>query len=451
MPFKQGGVSISLLLKVRPQMQAARLGQGFVGPGVLGWLVVVGIALAGCARAPRPAGSPFWERVTSFRKAQEENELRPATASANVAQSVDLSADDSPVGLAVLSDHTPFETSDPELFPDDTAPIVDGFLAESWPTAELPPSPEEDQRLQELKHALQADVDQLLSSEDTSRTPHPLRLRVDALLRRARDLLNVGRLSEARRSAQLAVDLSDAVALEFLPSEERPVDLLREIDERLVLEQPENPASFGSEHDTAQSDDSDHSQGGMTWEPSTASGMEASRVAANVPLGRPANLAPRLERAPPTELIFETMPESALHPGLAEDATEPEPAVPLQWEEQGLDEGSRLPAPHAPHPPQLGSIEPLPAFQEQGGRVEGGTAWIQKEFHGAPGNSFYWTDVLPMVALLVVLFIFGTGLSIRAWRQRRLAAAWSQTCNENSSSHRTATSAKSELDLSSGP
>lgn len=424
-------------------MQAAGLGQGLVSPGVLGWLLAVCITTAGCARAPRPSVSPFWDRVTSFRKAQEETELRPATASANVAQSVEPSPDDSPVGLAVLSDHMPFEAAGPELFPDDTAPIVDGFLTESWSTPELPPLPDDDQRLRELKHALQADVDQMLGSEDTPRTPHPMRLRVDSLLRRARDLLNLGRLSEARRNAQLAVDLSDAVALEFLPSEERPVDLLREIDERLVSEHPENLHPPVIELDTPWSDDSDPSKGGMSWEPSTASSVEATRVAANVPLRKPAHPAHCNEGAPPTQLAFETISDTALHPGLTESATEPEHArVPVRWEEQGLDEGSRQPAPDAPQLPHIGSIEPLPAFQEQGGRSKREGPSVQREFYDAPNNSFYWTDVLAVVALLAVFFVFGTGLGIRAWRQRRLAAAWSHGCDEHSSGNRTATSAQ---------
>lgn len=417
-------------------MQAAGLGQGLVSPGVLGWLLAVCIATAGCARAPRPSVSPFWDRVTSFRKAQEETELRPATASANVALSVDPSTDDSPPGLALLSDHMPFETSGPELFPDDTAPIVDGFLAESWSTPELPPLPEEDQRLRELKNALQADVDHMLSSDDTPRTPQPLRLRVDSLLRRARDLLNVGRLSEARRNAQLAVDLSDAVALEFLPSEERPVDLLREIDERLMTEHSENLPPLGFELDAALSDETEPSKGGMSGESPAVGGKEAKRVAANVPLRKPADPAPRSEGVPPTELIFEAMSETAIHPGLTGGAAEPEhPSMPVRWEEQALDEGVRLTAPDAPQLPEIRSIEPLPAFQEQGGRLKGEGAPVQREIYDVQRDSLYWTDVLPIVALMAVLFVFGTGLGIRAWRQRRLAAIGSRPCDEFPSHH----------------
>ena len=59
------------------------------------------------------------------------------------------------------------------------------------------------------------------------------RIRVDALLTRARQLFEVGQLEQARQTALTDQELSESSQIDFFPDEDRPIDLIRRIDGEL--------------------------------------------------------------------------------------------------------------------------------------------------------------------------------------------------------------------------
>ena len=109
-----------------------------------------------------------------------------------------------------------------------------------------------EEQVERLKAALNDDARRSTEPNRTASFSGEARVRVDSLLGRARRLFDVGRLSEARQTAQIAQELGESARLDYSPDEERPIDLVHRIDGQLqALQQP----SEETEHsDVAETD-----------------------------------------------------------------------------------------------------------------------------------------------------------------------------------------------------
>lgn len=198
---------------------------------------------SGCAKGPRNSlsfsATPSWRDEGRIRDTVKTH----GTAQANVPVPSKTPADDDSataadaIGKSRVMVDPPLEAADPPL--ENTLagePAVGqplrGEAALSDPTHRLASneSPVSDVRIQQLKAALNADVERSVDEREQEATGHPLRVRAESLVRKAEEFLRLGQLAEARRAAQQAVDLTELGRFEFLPTEERPLELLRRID-----------------------------------------------------------------------------------------------------------------------------------------------------------------------------------------------------------------------------
>ena len=88
-------------------------------------------------------------------------------------------------------------------------------------------------QLERLKAALSEDARRNTEPNRTAGSSGEARLRMDSLLGRARRLFDVGQFNEARQAAQIAQELGESARLDYSPDEERPIDLVRRIDDQL--------------------------------------------------------------------------------------------------------------------------------------------------------------------------------------------------------------------------
>ncbi len=84
-----------------------------------------------------------------------------------------------------------------------------------------------------MKEALSEDARRAKEPNRHAGGPSDARVRVESLLTRARRLFDIGQLTEARRTAQLAQDLGETARLDYSPDEERPIDLVHRIDDQM--------------------------------------------------------------------------------------------------------------------------------------------------------------------------------------------------------------------------
>ena len=102
------------------------------------------------------------------------------------------------------------------------------------------------------------------------------RIRVDTLLARARRLLDIGELEQARETAQAALELGEESRVEFSPDEERPADLVRLIDHELNQTGNDSPTDSISRKEGKDSEPSDeHESAVSSAEPIASPGKEA--------------------------------------------------------------------------------------------------------------------------------------------------------------------------------
>ena len=92
-------------------------------------------------------------------------------------------------------------------------------------------------QLERLKAALSEDARRNTEPNRTAASSGEARLRIDSLLGRARRLFDVGQFNEARQAAQVAQELGETARLDYSPDEERPIDLVRRIDDQLQTTQ----------------------------------------------------------------------------------------------------------------------------------------------------------------------------------------------------------------------
>ena len=90
-----------------------------------------------------------------------------------------------------------------------------------------------DKQLERLKAALSEDASRSTTSNLAVMASGEVRARVESLLSRARRLFDVGQLNDAKQTAQMAQELGESARLDFSPDEERPIDLVRQIDDQL--------------------------------------------------------------------------------------------------------------------------------------------------------------------------------------------------------------------------
>lgn len=88
-------------------------------------------------------------------------------------------------------------------------------------------------QIEKLRAALDNDAVQVEGAPRNAGNTHDVRVRVDSLVEKARSLFDLGQLREARHAAKIAHDLGDAARLDYSPEEERPIDLVQRIDDRI--------------------------------------------------------------------------------------------------------------------------------------------------------------------------------------------------------------------------
>jgi hypothetical protein len=372
------------------------------------------ISLTGCVRMPRQSMSNLWTHVPTWHRSSGSDEIaqvkEPPKASANVAQA-SQSADQPGDSLSAASDAV-----DASPRKSDNAPPAISAVASSEPPADANTEAAPRQRIRELKDALTADAESELPRQSALPGAHPLRLRVESLLHKAQELLKVGELREARRIAQRAADLSDSIALEFLPTEDRPNDLLREIDDQL---DSTNPVPHGGELDETiearsrpQPSDGDAEFRGDDDVPTVTN---TGTVAANVPraIHSRRDESPTmsddsdLEMLPELMVIPAEIPRHTTHRSRLTNLSDRE-----DWNSHGWDSAGTAVPKLAPKPPAIGEIEPLPRFRNRAAVP----AAPQEQVAAAPPELLYWTDWLAVGMLAVILAVVGLALGIRRWR-----------------------------------
>ena len=101
----------------------------------------------------------------------------------------------------------------------------------------LPQADDNGDQLERLKAALNEDARRTTSENPAVTVSSDARARVESLLDRARRLFDVGQLTDAKQTAQMAQELGETARLDFSPEEERPIDLVHQIDDQLQATQ----------------------------------------------------------------------------------------------------------------------------------------------------------------------------------------------------------------------
>lgn len=212
-------------------------------PHCIALVLTLSVIGSGCAKGPRNSlsfsATPSWRDEGRSRDSVKTQ----GTAQANVPVPSKTAADDDSATPADVIGKSRVMVDPPTG--DVDSPLEDTVAGEpavgqpirdetsfSDPTHRLTSneSPVSDVRIQQLKAALNADVERSVDEREQEATGHPLRVRAESLVRKAEEFLRLGQLAEARRAAQQAVDLTELGRFEFLPTEERPLELLRRID-----------------------------------------------------------------------------------------------------------------------------------------------------------------------------------------------------------------------------
>lgn len=234
---------------------AARKARRLIGTGSL--LLAGGLAvgyLPGCARGPRETVSYLWQSVPSApwskKATATDAESKGPTATANTGVSTEPQTETADAAKSAdsqepsrLSALWPLRSETPKL-PDD--PFLAAELAETQVDAEKPSSEpnagttvrntfvaEFDSQLSRLRTALTNDVRRSDQPSEASQPRDEVRLRVESLMEQARDALSKDELATAMRTARSAQYISQSAQLIFAPNEERPVDLIRKIQDKM--------------------------------------------------------------------------------------------------------------------------------------------------------------------------------------------------------------------------
>ena len=296
--------------------------------------------------------------------------------------------------------------------------------------------PESEQRIQDLKAALTADAEREAAEREQANAAHPLRVRAESLITRAKDLLRLGELNEARRAAEQAVQLSESGQLAFLPTEDRPHDVLNQVQAAITRR---DTTTTSTEAGIV----------GLDIDAASGPALEAPVLAGAgdvLPSTETALLPPEL--APPADPLFQVVanrpvsratlrePEAAsaassveLLPSLGEvPEWTPEVVASLpparelppfrgnesSWTEQARDVPGWSPD-KAPAPPDVEQLQPLPSV-----RVDEVSS-DQIALAGPPLRPLFSLESLiwAVTVLGVICCIAGCGLTVRRLLERR--------------------------------
>lgn len=241
-----------------------------------GWTVLSAIILipmfaVGCTHSPRQAMSDLWGAVPQVRwsrtEAQVESKPEPSVV-ANAAKPVEKNdplASESPDSSDVLASEgvsEPVELTIEQGKPDagissksqpphprgTRSEVVPGHQSDG-PNHDIAQS-QSDQEIERLKAALTEDAERAKEPARQLSGAHDARVRVESLVERARQLFAGGKLREARHTAQVAQDMGESAHLDYAPDEERPADLIHQIDDQL-RKTSQSPASLPADQSPA--------------------------------------------------------------------------------------------------------------------------------------------------------------------------------------------------------
>jgi hypothetical protein len=208
----------------------------------------------GCART-RPVVNSIWQQVPPVRWPSREvtSHVRPAdsasepTVAANVALN-DQKKPESPVAATAVPPKPkgPVSPFGVRATPQESQIGDDAEFQEFHDSLESTANASNDpdnasSPLDRLDAALNDDVRHAAALPQRSVTMLEERLRVDSLIVRAKDLIDAGQLERAREAAVLALEIGDTAELEFSPDEERPVDLVRQIERHIEASRHSQP------------------------------------------------------------------------------------------------------------------------------------------------------------------------------------------------------------------
>ncbi len=401
------------------------------------WLAVLctGLITQGCARGPRASMGQLLDNVPSRKSAATATDEKPVSSvTANAPGQAGQFHSDDP--KPIVSERESQETLVAEI---DEGPFsgASSRRQTTEPVLEIPVEPEKapsgpkiwDRRLvsaaaentvNRLKKALSTDARRETPAIDPLSRTHPLRVRIDGLQQKAAELLEAGDLQEARVQAERAVELSASLALEFLPNEEHPEDLLQRITTAIdALDQPPsaNPR-LGTLDDEPFSESQSLPPVVGPLLPLTDGESSNSRLLnlGSVAANRPLRLAARADAEPtsetPAELvamvpIFEGESRGGSARGSIIDGGMAAPTSADRLRLRG-DAGPLLvPAERRPSTSQVAEVAPLPAFRAT---VAPRPASSDPE---KPGTGFEWSDLWPLGVLCVLMLCFVSGLLVR--------------------------------------
>ncbi len=268
--------------------------------------------------------------------------------------------------------------------------------------------------MQRLRDALSSDVREAVAPIDPFSRQHPLRIRIESLLGRAQTALNEGDLEEARVTAERAVQLSETSALEYLPNEERPEEVLQRIVERIdsrdlapsevspdALLPPLVSPARGAQPESIVLPVREHSD-------HRAAPDQPAVVVANRPrsveLPDAAEADSMIELTAPPEMPAEAAPVLPPHP---EEAFKP--GLPSRPEQPLLT----VPNDPSPAPPQVDEAEPFPHVKRLSS-VPTPASSLEP-----PIELLIWADLWPLAILGLIVLICAIGLGIRSLLERR--------------------------------
>ena len=198
-------------------------------------LLISFVCPIGCART-RPAITSLWQQVPPVRWPGRETSVEDPKPEPSVAANVALRKEGETdfAGVASVEGKSksisiPFgmKRSAQEPRNDDLPGNIHfGDASETdSPFSDLDPT---NSPLDRLNAALSDDVRQSLPQQSVTMLEE--RVRVDSLISRARELLDLGQYDQARDAALAAMEIGESAQLEYSPDEDRPIDLVRRIE-----------------------------------------------------------------------------------------------------------------------------------------------------------------------------------------------------------------------------
>lgn len=276
-----------------------------------------------------------------------------------------------------------------------------------------------------LKKALSSDAHSETAPVDPLSRNHPLRVRVDALHQKAAKLLEAGELQEAKTQAERAVELSASLAMEFLPNEEHPEDLLHRItaaiDERdlapaaLVPMFPVEDTEVARPVSPRVPDESaltPFDAAPTSFDLNVNRETTPGTMAANRPLRLLSQSGSETEEQTTTDLVKigpilgeEAHSAAIVDPVTAVGLAAPTAADRLRF--RGDSGPLLLPTEKRPSTPKVADVAPLPAFPAT-------VAPRQKAVDpDKPATGFEWSDLWPLAVLASLLLLFASTLVLR--------------------------------------